>query len=418
MVPWSLPDVDSLLAARGGGDLPTHGYFLGGELIRWLLKSRGPQPIKDFMESVYWGDSPDKLRTIYTEHFGSSIDDDLFASINWGSEGYSPAELGCRGEHPSIDAEGRIHHLQATLDCSSPRVRSQFQDRDSEGLGYVEWLLEVEGNDDGLERFEVAGEIPAGTELSYARCDCRTTMPEEQGPHFLDPTDARPVGSGGRMYLRPGSYRVLWSGPLDAGHSLDVRLVGPCDFDKQDCPSGEQCTLWSECIPEIPEPAQSGEPCVQIDHEPAVCVAGSVCLGGEGGGQVEGWCTPQCESGSDCSSGQACSVWGFCGVPCDVLAQDCADGYGCHPPLAEGVPVCLPSGQVELLESCGLVSCAPGLLCEPVEQLPGCAAGLFGGCCTQICELGQSDQCPPELPNCEPEFYGLGEAQGVGVCLP
>jgi hypothetical protein len=214
-----LPNTDSLLAAeRAHPDFDFLEYTLASHLTRWLLVSFDAQALQEFMVAVDHDDSPDAVRTAYEAHFGSSLDEDLFSHLDWSVDDRHPYEVGCRGEAPPSGASGTVHTLQATLDCSSELVRSNFYEHRPERLnrGYVEWAFEVET----AGQYELVGELPAGTEMTIARCDCQA-LDDGYWPG-ADPTIARPFSG---EWLTAGLYRVVWKGPLDPELTLDVTIV-------------------------------------------------------------------------------------------------------------------------------------------------------------------------------------------------
>ncbi|NVB38316.1 hypothetical protein G6O69_10775 [Pseudenhygromyxa sp. WMMC2535] len=401
-VAWDLPDAQTMLEGGSTGalkDIP-HGYFTAGQLVRWLLLTHGVQALKDFIYSIDWRMSPDEVRAHYSAAFGTSIDDDVRDHISWGAEGHHRFELGCRGAElePEPDSLRPSYALQATLDCSAADVRSNFErDENDASEGRVEWVLHVDGEQGEVYGFELVGDVPEGTTLEIEACDCKGSFLSQWLPSL-------PLSLRG---LEPGDYRLVWTGPLDAGHELDVSLVGDCDMALQDCPAGEQC-FYGSCEPEVSDPAGSGEPCTQLDDGPLACDAGLYCLGVETGVGTEGWCAALCELDEDCPQGQQCGGFGVCGDPCDVYAQDCDAGYACTP-RADQQGTCIPHGGGGLLDACIANSCGPGFSCEWDDELDGCD-GWLGGCCVPICAL-EEPACPEALPSCE----DLG---GYGVCKP
>lgn len=214
-----LPALDGLLAAdQWHPDFEFLEYSAASHLTRWLLRSFGAQQLQDFMVAVENGDSADSVRASYQSHFGSSLDDDLFAHLDFSVEDRHPYEVGCRGEPAPVDASGTVYTLQAALDCDSPLVRSNFYEHrpDKTFRGYVEWSIEVEVGG----YYELVGELPENTELTIARCDCQALDSGYwPGP---DPTIAREFSG---EYLSPGLYRVVWKGRLDPERTLDVTIV-------------------------------------------------------------------------------------------------------------------------------------------------------------------------------------------------
>jgi len=101
-----------------------------------------------------------------------------------------------------------------------------------------------------------------------------------------------------------------------------------------------------------------------------------------------------------------------CGVPCDPLLQDCADGDACY--LIRSGSICVSAGAGTQGDECmSLDACAPGLVCLDAMNLPGCTGA---DCCSPLCDLTDPG------PVCEcVAFYGVGMAppgyEDVGVCV-
>jgi hypothetical protein len=213
-----LPDAATLLAGSEHAEFEFYEVFLASQLTRWLLETQGPQALQDFMVEIDHGDDPETVRAAYLAAFGTTLDDDLFAHVDWSTQARHPYEVGCRGAPPPVDISGSVYSLQANLDCDSELVRSNFYEHRPEQLhrGWVEWTLEVET----AGQHELVGELPDGTEMTIARCDCQA-VDSSYWPG-ADPTLARAFSA---EYLQPGLYRVVWKGPLDAEQSLDVQII-------------------------------------------------------------------------------------------------------------------------------------------------------------------------------------------------
>ena len=101
-------------------------------------------------------------------------------------------------------------------------------------------------------------------------------------------------------------------------------------------------------------------------------------------------------------------------VACDLLGDDCDDGYGCvfTGDVAECVEVNDKNGQGD---SCKFSNeCASGLACVPGVGGNGCQNAL---CCTMLCDVDAMDCLEPS--SCfsffeNPVPFGL---ESVGVCL-
>jgi hypothetical protein len=220
-IEWT-PDpafTDAMLAAgKEHADFNFLEGSLAGHLMRWLLDTHGPDLVQDFMVAVQYDDPPDVVREVYTAYFGSSLDEDLYAHIDWSVDDRHPFELGCRGEPPPVEEPGESWLIQANLDCDSPLVHSNYYEfrPGRTGIGWTEWLVEVETGG----YYEIVGEVPEGTELSIALCHCE----DLDNTYWSggDPTDAHPFTG---EYLEPGRWRIVWKGPLNGSELLDVRLV-------------------------------------------------------------------------------------------------------------------------------------------------------------------------------------------------
>jgi hypothetical protein len=216
-IAWTpTPAITDALLAEGSehADFTLEGKTLASMLMRWLIETHGPDAVQDFMVAVDTRDSPDEVREVYSAYFGSSLDEDLYAHLDWNADARHPYEVGCRGEPPPSDEPG-TWVLEANLDCDSHLVRSNWYEHRPErmGAGWVEWRLDVES--EGY--YQVVGDVPADTELTISQCVC------EPG----DWPSADPTGGGpftGRL-LTPGRYRIIWKGKLDSAALLDVRIV-------------------------------------------------------------------------------------------------------------------------------------------------------------------------------------------------
>jgi hypothetical protein len=409
---WQPPSVDTLLGASSRGYLRDEGRYLGGELVRWLLDTRGPEQLLAFMAPLGRHDSPDEVRVAYLEWTGGSIDSDLYAHWRSDDAPVDPGRAGCTAPAaPLGDAPSRIR-LAAEFDCDSPRVRNDFEDP---SRVFVEWTIDVPADRDGV--WSLLDALPEGVTLEIWDCQCTTeawsvfaSPPNEQWPSYDD------------RWLDAERYRVRMYAPI--GATVDIQLQAPCDFVAQDCPTGQQCTQGGDCLPQVDDPAQLGDPCwpaFGYDESPLPCAVGLTCIGPAGG---DGVCLPVCDdSGEDatCPGELTCFDGLACTEACDPFTSMCGDGWHCIPDFGTGNGGCIPStSELGVLEPCDLFdfSCGPGLVCENIPELEGChdpeAWIDFSGCCTPLCDPAAVEpSCPPELPNCEPE----GEA-GLGTCVP
>lgn len=211
------PSADELLAAKSSRDLGGKGYYLGGELVAWLLETHGPERVLAFMDELRRPDlttyttEPEAVRQLYREYFGSEFDVDLYAHLRDKSS-LNPALLGCVA--PNIPREGERLHLQAELACASEQVQNDFS---VPGRGYVEWTLEVPET----ERLRLLGELPEGTWLAIVPCTCDLYPIGLRGPEVSWSGETL-VGASAE--LEAGTYLVRWYGPYDRGSVLDLEI--------------------------------------------------------------------------------------------------------------------------------------------------------------------------------------------------
>jgi hypothetical protein len=402
---WEPPPVDEVLAASSRGTLGKEGRYLGGELVRWLLDTRGPEPLLAFMATLNRHDSADEVRVAYLEWTsGRSIDSDLFAHWRPDDAPVDPGAAGCLAPAaPLDDATSRVR-LAATLDCDSPVVRNDFEDP---SRVFVEWTLDVSA--DRESTWSLGDALPEGATFTISPCACiyepwsfgLSSNAEEEWPE------------DGVRWLNAGRYRLRVYAP--SGTEIDIQLQAPCDLVAQNCPTGQQCTEYGDCLAQVDEPAQLGEPCwpaFGYDETPLPCAAALTCIGPFGG---DGVCMPVCGSDNgQCPGELDCLVGLACTESCDPLAPSCTQGWSCVPDFQTGSGGCLPnSDAIALLEPCDFFdfSCGPGLVCEIMEEFEGCPDSP---CCTPLCDPAAAEPgCPPELPYCIPQ----GEA-GLGTCHP
>jgi hypothetical protein len=213
---WFSPELtpNQLLDTRSGSDLLAipGGYYLGGELVAWLLATHGPADVLTWMIESKRSDQPAQVRREYRERFGSDLDADLFAHLRDPAT-ISPKEFGCLGPQAPTDPSGRRIALQATLDCDADDVQNSFL---IDGGGYVEWILTIDEHRAGS--YALVGEVPEWTVLTIEACRCRASMGAEPQEAL-----ARPLRASEQ--LGAGSYRLRWFGQLDAGATLDVELI-------------------------------------------------------------------------------------------------------------------------------------------------------------------------------------------------
>lgn len=213
-----LPSVATMLDPEEHSQFEFYEIYVAAQLTRWLIDTHGAQALQDFMLDVANDDDPEQVRAAYQAAFGSSLDEDPYAHIDWSVASRHPSEIGCRGEPPPVDASGSVYSLQANLDCDSVMIRSNWYESRPEHMyqGWAEWRLEVESG--GF--YDLVGEVPENTKLMLSRCDCEDLDGSYwQGP---DPTNGH-VFTG--EHLGVGVYRLVWKGPLDPEQTLDVQIV-------------------------------------------------------------------------------------------------------------------------------------------------------------------------------------------------
>jgi hypothetical protein len=402
---WSGPTATEVLEADSRTVLGGAGRYLGGELMRWLLDTHGPAKVLAFVHDVGRFDHPDLVRLAYIEHFTRIIDTDLFAHWRPDDQPVDRGRSGCIApEAPRREPSASLR-LAGELDCSATGVRNDFGDP---SRAFVEWTLTV--SEAGQGQFRLRDSVPAGIEVTIEPCRC---IPEPWS-HFGFETPDPAWPAGGWRWLLPGIWRLKVHGPI--GAAFDLEIQAPCNIVEQDCPTGQQCSRYRECVEEVTNPAGLGEPCeVPLEYEgPRTCAGGLACVGSSGG---QGVCMQLCAFGG-CPEGMVCNGWGsVCAQSCDPLAQDCPPGHACvFDP--EGGSGCLPVGDVGVMQSCRIfdLDCAPGLSCTWDKSVEGCLGFIEGvgptGCCAPYCDPSMPDAgCPAELPNC-----GAFEGAAIGVC--
>jgi hypothetical protein len=251
--------------------------------------------------------------------------------------------------------------------------------------------------------------------------------------------------SWGMTYAADAADGVTSDGDADEGV---VFLVCPdvcepsCSTFTQDCPRGHKCMPYSDdggsawnatrCVP-IAEPprgvgqrcrvvgsALSGEDdcdgtsmCWRVDPQTLAGVCVPFCQGTPA--------APTCPDPCDrCSFSESAPA--LCFSQCDPLIQDCAPAAACLPWL--GSFFCSPLNTPEgtgIGDPCeSLNGCPPGLVCQPADEVPGCASG---SCCTSYCPRDDIDPCPDLLPGTTcAEVYEQWPPRGcpggpTGLCL-
>lgn len=204
-----------LLMTGDSLDLGARGYYLGGELVTWLLDKHGPERVLSFLATLQRPDAltqmsePEFVRASYRAHFGSEFDDDLHAHIR-DPDQIAPEDLGCVA--PEARWKGSRVHLQADLDCSSTRVQNNFPFPDRV---YVDWTLEIPESETP-RRYRLLGNIPDDTWLEIRPCTCSLHNARREVEWTANTT----IGASAK--LGPGTYLVRWHGALDGDAELDV----------------------------------------------------------------------------------------------------------------------------------------------------------------------------------------------------
>jgi hypothetical protein len=399
---WTPPSADALLDADHAAELPQHGEYLGGELVRWLLDAHGPTAVLDFMAALGETHDAAEIRAAYLDHFGAELDTDLFAHLRALDKPLPPSQSGCLAPDAPVSSRFVGYELEAQLDCSSPLVHNDFA---HPGNLYVEWTLEVDAIDGAV--FGALGYLPPNSELRIEPCGCQ----QGEGTTWSSATEF--VLSDWTHYfeveLAPGRYRVRWSAP--SGTTLDLDLVEPCDLVAQDCPDGFVCNISNVCIPPPVNPKMEGEPCnLDSGYFSGNCDFDLACAADWPDDGIDGGvCMTYCGDGDlgvECPDGLGCDVVTVCAEVCDPLLQDCEVGWTCYPDFTTGAGACVPSGESGLLESCNILYpyCETGLFCTIYGAIEGCQGEgwfSFDGCCMPVCDPTALDPgCPPELPNC------------------
>ncbi len=196
-------DSDQLFALMGS-------YYVAEELVAWMIEEFGSAAVLNLMRSLEKKSPPATIRAKYREHFDRELDSDLLAHVRTRADldALPPEHFGCLAA--PVDLSTGPVQLVADLDCDSDPVQNNFG---VDGSGYVEWTLQVEHE----QALSLVGDVPWGTSLTIEECRCLTRKGEDVY------RVARPLDT--HETLQPGTYRLRWTGELDAGLSLDVELV-------------------------------------------------------------------------------------------------------------------------------------------------------------------------------------------------
>jgi hypothetical protein len=116
-------DLDSLLQGHFG-QLWFDGYTAGADMVHGLLVEHGPEAVLAFMAELSGSESPDEVRAIYSNHFGSVLDDDFQAYMRGPFDDYTVAQRGCDAliPAPTVGDAGGIA-IRATMDCDPRAIR-------------------------------------------------------------------------------------------------------------------------------------------------------------------------------------------------------------------------------------------------------------------------------------------------------
>jgi hypothetical protein len=222
---------------------------------------------------------------------------------------------------------------------------------------------------------------------------------------------------------------------------MPVMTNGCVPGKADDCPEGEKCSAYVQepgyccvdtnaCVPIIGD-KQWGDECTRTEMNDD-CDNTLFCMTETSGSTGMGVCLQLCEqtdAGSCANAGLPNAncisfndgVLPLCEDPCDPLAQDCDENWGCYAVGTQGFSCALPGyadGQGNDADECYTVqSCKPGLVCTEGTTVANCNAG---SCCTQFCDTNQGNaECTDPGEECVP-YFDAGMAvpgyENVGVC--
>ncbi len=407
-------DLDRFLVAPDVASLGFVGYAAGGDLVHGMLTDYGPDDVLAFIAELGDDAPADLVRSAYQARFGASLDEDFLRFRRSPLDEFTPMQLKfIAPEAPRTGSDGGVI-LQASMDCASPRVVNDFSaavQGEGSNQGLVEWTFEVTPEQAGF--FGLKGVVAETGTLAVLLRTVESFRPwhlSDRGPFVSGGLVPSKHTENGHVLLGPGLYRIVWKHALDPNAKLDVVFAPSCTFENQDCPEGQQCTIWNECVEQVAQPATLGEPCTEVMDGPRACEAGTRCLGGV--------CTAECDATKP--AGEACARQRVCGPVCDLLGDECAPGMSCLPTsdtelTAVGRGQCIAAGTAEFLEACRRreSDCGEGLSCE--SAVGGkCDPGEFDGCCTFLCDPAAADpSCPEEQSHCD-----WLQDRPVGVCRP
>jgi hypothetical protein len=416
--------LDEMLESNWLMSVNGYGYGAAGDFVHWMLENFGPAPVLAFMSALRGSMTAAEVRALYLEHFARDLEADFHAAQRQPGASFSLAHMNCDAPLAPRTEDGRGVILQASLDCESPQVQNYVTSyRTEPGVdppeGFVEWTFEVPPAHAGYH------EVHGGTSayLQIERCGAALNYIHERtelGPTAwdFDVVNGQIVGDEDeQILLESGLYRVRWTDLLDEDTVLDVTLTAACDYAAQDCPDGEQCTIWRRCEPAPKNPAALGENCNLSGQGNDPCEFGSRC--------IEGVCLADCDAEHPCADGLGCSQGRSCAPICELAAQDCGAAQLACVPSSEaqlgsnGLGVCVAAGNGEDFDSCDRLGseCAMGWSCEWLEGWfddLGCDPGVEEGCCTRLCDpAANGSDCPADASVCDPVADGP-----TGICRP
>lgn len=179
-------------------------------------------------------------------------------------------------------------------------------------------------------------------------------------------------------------------------------------------------------------PGNNGSPCT-LGNE----CDGGFCISEPGDGWPSGACTELCDMavgtcmfGGNCIDVGAPGGDGICLAACDVMANNCRDGYVCYAPPAGGavcIGYCTLDTQCTVSGSCNLMEhlcdtppgmtdtglpCMAGFECKSNNNDGYCITEMDGwpsGYCTEFCDLANND--------CAGDAICLDVGNGQGLCF-
>lgn len=247
-------DLGHFIAATGSEGLGLGGYPAGADLVHGMLGQYGPGDVLAFLAELDRDTPADQIRAKYQARFGADIDEDFASFRRSPLDEFTPMEMTCVApEAPRTGADGGVI-LQASMDCASPLVINDFVSAahdEGSNNGLIEWAFEVTPEQAGA--FVLIGAVEETGTLSVHRCtpsDFNLWHFADQGPS-TSASNVPPKKAGHVLVLGPGLYRMTWKHALDPNARLDVVFAPPCTFENQDCPEGQQCTIWNECAEQV-----------------------------------------------------------------------------------------------------------------------------------------------------------------------